>query len=153
MTRLDMMPKRSTLRSRAHAAVAQAINDGRLQSPSVFTCTDCGRRTATSYDHRSYLRPLDVSPVCRSCNSRRGPAAPLTEGECGKVDAIRLVRTIIGIRVTATERNWLRAQARAKGMTLSRWIRMQVLPRHVMETGVVSASALKTQPTQQPGAA
>ena len=36
-------------------------------------CTDCGKR-ATVYDHRDYGRPLDVEPVCQSCNLKRGPA-------------------------------------------------------------------------------
>lgn len=36
-------------------------------------CTDCGV-PASQYDHRDYSRPLDVEPVCRSCNLRRGTA-------------------------------------------------------------------------------
>ena len=40
------------------------------------TCVDCGQR-AFHYDHRYYSRPLDVVPVCRTCNHLRGPARDL----------------------------------------------------------------------------
>jgi len=36
-------------------------------------CVDCGM-PAKDYDHRDYTKPLDVAPVCRGCNIRRGPA-------------------------------------------------------------------------------
>lgn len=36
-------------------------------------CVDCGM-PAKEYDHRDYTRPLDVVPVCGSCNSKRGVA-------------------------------------------------------------------------------
>lgn len=39
----------------------------------VVACMDCGKR-ATVYDHRDYSKPLEVSPVCDSCNLRRGQA-------------------------------------------------------------------------------
>lgn len=38
-----------------------------------YACVDCGA-IATLYEHRSYLRPLDVEPVCRMCNAKRGTA-------------------------------------------------------------------------------
>jgi hypothetical protein len=38
-----------------------------------IACTDCGK-PATEYDHRDYGKPLDVQPVCHSCNIKRGPA-------------------------------------------------------------------------------
>ena len=34
---------------------------------------------AEQWDHRDYNKPLDVEPVCRSCNMRRGPAKPLVK--------------------------------------------------------------------------
>jgi hypothetical protein len=37
-------------------------------------CVDCGLR-AQCYDHRDYLDPLMVDPVCESCNYKRGFAA------------------------------------------------------------------------------
>jgi hypothetical protein len=36
-------------------------------------CVDCGAQ-ARDYDHRDYNKPLEVDPVCRRCNLRRGPA-------------------------------------------------------------------------------
>jgi hypothetical protein len=39
----------------------------------TIACVDCGGR-AHHYDHRDYSRPLDVVPVCPSCNRKRGTA-------------------------------------------------------------------------------
>ncbi len=65
------------LRSRAAQAVKRAIKNGRLADlkKSVVACVDCGNR-ATMYDHRDYSKPLEVFPVCGSCNIRRGTNAP-----------------------------------------------------------------------------
>lgn len=59
----------------AHRVVAAAIRQGLLPSlkSGEYACTDCGG-IALEYDHRDYGRPLDVVPVCRSCNKRRGTA-------------------------------------------------------------------------------
>lgn len=38
-------------------------------------CFDCGK-PPTQYDHRDYRKPLDIDPVCNSCNRRRGAALP-----------------------------------------------------------------------------
>jgi hypothetical protein len=38
-----------------------------------YACVDCGG-VALEYDHRDYGRPVEVEPVCRSCNKRRGRA-------------------------------------------------------------------------------
>lgn len=43
-------------------------------------CVDCGA-VATQYEHRNYGRPLDVEPVCRTCNVRRGPAKVPTRND------------------------------------------------------------------------
>lgn len=59
-------------RLQAMAAVAKAIREGRLPKPATARCVDCGA-AAREYDHRDYSRPLDVQPVCRICNVRRGP--------------------------------------------------------------------------------
>jgi len=53
--------------------VALAIKRGELSRPETQRCVDCGRR-ARQYDHRLYAAPLQVEPVCRSCNAKRGPA-------------------------------------------------------------------------------
>jgi len=59
----------------AMAQVCGAIKSGALKHPTQFKCSDCGNK-AVEYDHRDYNRPLEVDPVCRSCNLRRGPAIP-----------------------------------------------------------------------------
>lgn len=61
-------PKRA-----AHLAVARARRSGDLLPPSTYYCTDCGA-SAEHYDHRDYVKTLDIEPVCRTCNYRRGPA-------------------------------------------------------------------------------
>lgn len=42
------------------------------QLDGSIPCVDCGR-PAKVYDHRDYSRPLDVEPVCKGCNKKRGP--------------------------------------------------------------------------------
>src|SRR4051812_11027506 len=61
------------LRKKAHRAVTNAVKRGALPRAKLLTCVDCGRQ-AHDYDHRYYAKPLDVVPVCRSCNQKRGPA-------------------------------------------------------------------------------
>lgn len=56
-------------------AVAAAIYSGALPKPADKECVDCGSQ-AHEYDHRDYNAPLDVEPVCRSCNRQRGHALP-----------------------------------------------------------------------------
>jgi hypothetical protein len=61
----------------ARLAVARAISAGKLpRLDGAILCVDCGK-PATEYDHREYARPLDVQPVCHSCNLRRGPASDI----------------------------------------------------------------------------
>jgi hypothetical protein len=66
----------------AQYLVAKAIKAGVLPKlDGSVPCVDCGE-PARVYDHREYARPLDVEPVCKGCNNRRGPAketAPLVE--------------------------------------------------------------------------
>jgi len=63
------------LQLRAAAIVAHAKKTGVLIPLSSLKCVDCGN-DAQAYDHRDYRKPLDVEPVCMSCNSKRGPAKP-----------------------------------------------------------------------------
>lgn len=60
---------------RAFGIVWRAIKRGELVNlkEEFVKCTDCSSR-ATDYDHRCYDLPLEVSPVCHSCNLRRGSA-------------------------------------------------------------------------------
>lgn len=62
-----------TPKQAAHKAVADAIRTGLLKRPAEFDCADCSE-PAIEYDHRDYSKPLEVAPVCRRCNLRRGPA-------------------------------------------------------------------------------
>ena len=57
----------------AIAAVQRAIRRGEMVKAKTQTCVDCGSN-ACDWDHRDYRKPLDVQPVCRSCNFARGPA-------------------------------------------------------------------------------
>lgn len=68
------------LRYLATRAVKRAIKQGLLLHSKQCTCVDCGK-PAFDYDHRDYSRPLDVEPVCRSCNLKRGPAVQLLPAE------------------------------------------------------------------------
>ena len=54
--------------------VALAVNSGILPKlDGSINCVDCGK-IATDYEHRDYMKPLEVDPVCRKCNIRRGRA-------------------------------------------------------------------------------
>ena len=62
----------------ASLVVKQAIRDGDLPrlprvGHSTIKCMDCGA-PASCWDHRDYLKPMEVDPVCASCNCRRGAA-------------------------------------------------------------------------------
>lgn len=61
----------------ARNAVTRAVKQGALANlrEAHVPCADCGNR-ACRYDHRDYLKPLNVEPVCRACNAKRGPAIP-----------------------------------------------------------------------------
>lgn len=39
------------------------------------SCSYCDKR-AIQYDHRDYNKPLEVMPVCQSCNKKLGCAIP-----------------------------------------------------------------------------
>lgn len=61
---------------RAQNIVNRAVLAGALPHVSTQACADCAA-PAHCYDHRDYNRPLDVEPVCRTCNRLRGAAVPL----------------------------------------------------------------------------
>lgn len=62
-------------RSAAASAVAKAVKQGDLPPATTVACTDCGK-PAFCYDHRDYLQPLLVEPVCKRCDCLRGAGAP-----------------------------------------------------------------------------
>lgn len=68
---------RITGANKAASMVNRAVKKGLLQPAKQCTCVDCGKQ-AMDYDHRDYNKPLEVVPVCRSCNKKRGPAIPAT---------------------------------------------------------------------------
>ena len=65
-------------RTKALAKVAAAVKSGLIVTARWNQCVDCGNQ-ADHYDHRNYMRPLSVQPVCRSCNKKRGPALDIRE--------------------------------------------------------------------------
>jgi hypothetical protein len=71
----DHKPTDPTGKIRAAGEVARAIREGFLAHPLGLKCVDC-QKPAIEYDHRDYNKPLKVDPVCRRCNSVRGPAIP-----------------------------------------------------------------------------
>ncbi len=60
----------------AHDFVAAAVRFGDLPDLKKVevACVDCGAR-AVEHDHRDYMKPLQVDPVCKSCNAARGEGA------------------------------------------------------------------------------
>lgn len=77
---IDQYHRLAAISGPAHRKVLKAVRDGLLPKlDGSVACVDCGQK-ARRYDHREYARPLEVDPVCCSCNGKRGPAletAPL----------------------------------------------------------------------------
>ena len=62
------------IRSKVGTEMVKAYKSGELKRiGKLDKCVDCGK-PAKHYDHRDYSKPLDVVPVCVSCNILRGPA-------------------------------------------------------------------------------
>lgn len=63
------------MRFRAACALNREVNYQRMHSAycGLFLCADCGA-PARHYDHRDYFEPFQITPVCHTCNVRRGPA-------------------------------------------------------------------------------
>jgi hypothetical protein len=59
--------------SKAIYQVQKAVKKGILPNVKTLMCVDCGK-FGQCYDHRDYNKPLDVVPVCKKCNYRRGSA-------------------------------------------------------------------------------
>lgn len=84
MRRSDLAPnvleEFERLQALASGKVQSAVARGllpRVRRPresALVLCVDCGKQ-AHHYDHRDYLEPLAVQPVCGSCNHRRGLAS------------------------------------------------------------------------------
>lgn len=61
-----------TNEKKAYGKISWAIKQNEIPRPSVFRCFDCPSR-AEVYDHRDYLKPYEIEPVCKICNYKRGP--------------------------------------------------------------------------------
>jgi hypothetical protein len=104
--------KRAELKSQAHInhnqisrnLTVSAVRYGFLLPASDFYCVDCGIR-AENYDHRDYNKPLDVVPVCRSCNMKRWKGIPATTPYIGEG----------WIKVTEQKASIKKAKADSKG--------------------------------------
>ncbi len=73
------------IRAIARRAVGNAIRQGVIPRANTLTCVDCGK-PAFCYDHRRYDEPLNVDPVCKSCDIKRGPGRPLLPNKYGRRD-------------------------------------------------------------------
>jgi hypothetical protein len=73
------------VRHQAWRAMRKAIHEKRLVPFHGFHCADCGK-PAEAYEHRSYLLPLAVEPICNRCNLRRGPALEYSPGAIEHID-------------------------------------------------------------------
>ena len=67
------MDGNALMAAKARSKVRRAIIKGLIPFPYLLACVDCGKK-AQIYEHRDYTKPLEVVPVCRCCNSKRGPA-------------------------------------------------------------------------------
>lgn len=63
---------KDTLFGRSRRVVYIAIRKGIFPDVTKLECRDCGKQ-AQVWDHRDYSKPLEVEPVCRACNKKRGP--------------------------------------------------------------------------------
>ena len=69
------------IRKVANELVRLEVISGRLFSAKRLRvqCSDC-EKPAVCYDHRDYTKPLDLEPVCVSCNWKRGQGYPRLDG-------------------------------------------------------------------------
>jgi hypothetical protein len=72
--------RHTVLGLRAASKIKYLVERGLLEPARKHDCVDCGDQ-ANHYDHRDYREPCVVEPVCRGCNSIRGPALPLLRSE------------------------------------------------------------------------
>lgn len=56
----------------AKSQVYKSVRARLIAPASWLSCKDCGSQ-AEVYDHRDYHKPLEIEPVCKACNFKRGP--------------------------------------------------------------------------------
>jgi len=71
--------QRGSYRFTCAGCSAPIVIGARAGSANRAYCVDCGAN-AVCYDHRDWQKPLEVVPVCRSCNNRRKQAKNLLGG-------------------------------------------------------------------------
>jgi hypothetical protein len=76
---------------RATADVTNEIKRGHMKRATEHACVDCGA-TARDWDHRDYTKPLEVEPVCKPCNTRRGTAYDSVYRPVGAPPVVPVVR-------------------------------------------------------------
>ena len=111
---------RRRLQRTAIHSVHKAIKNGSLPPLNgQVQCADCAKE-ATEYDHRNYYKPLQVSPVCRSCNLKRGVGyPPIIYRE--KLPPKQM--DFIGLNLEATVKLKLKALAKVSGRSLGALVR------------------------------
>lgn len=67
------------LRYLARNKWTHARRKGLIESAVGKQCVDCGGE-ANQYDHRNYIKYLEVEPICGKCNSNRPEAYPPING-------------------------------------------------------------------------
>ncbi len=123
---------------RATQAVRRAVLCRELPCIDESTiCVDCGKQ-ALVYDHRDYNKPLDVEPVCQSCNIKRGPGIPWDRKKPIDLAAVHQRPVLRVIQVFGNQRHL----ANLTGVTqqaVSRWAKSGCIPaEHVL--GIVKAA-------------
>ena len=82
--------RREKMRFRAQHKVKRAIERGDIKAlDGTVKCTDCDA-PAFCYDHRDYNYPLLAEPVCKGCNTRRGPGLPYVDDKDNTIHKGRL---------------------------------------------------------------
>ena len=120
------------LRKYANIKVRTAVYSGLIKSARALNvqCTDCNSK-ATCYDHRDYTKPLDLDPVCASCNAKRGQGYPPVDSENLEVDWVSSLINFkdgkrFDLRMTKQERKALEKLAEIEGVTMTNWCKKQI---------------------------
>jgi hypothetical protein len=127
---------------RAHSIVSQAVKDGKLPDlKKVKTkCSDCEKR-AVHHDHRDYARPLEVSPVCRGCNRKRGSAV------CSSVaPGLKPIEVTVSARVSTGVLNQYRRWANLTGRNITDLMNIALLFALRKQSEVEREVAQKLEP-------
>jgi Ribbon-helix-helix domain len=112
-------------RSRAVAAVGQAVKSGKLPPVRTRKCDDCGRQ-AEQYHHEDYGKPLDVTPLCKDCHVMRHRDHPPFSGGCRSTKLATERMTMTSVHLTEAQRTALTRMSRLTGAPIAALIRKAV---------------------------